>query len=25
MFAAMIGALVAYQFLIVPYFTPYVR
>jgi peptidoglycan/LPS O-acetylase OafA/YrhL len=25
LFAAMIGALVAYQFLIVPYFTPYVR
>jgi peptidoglycan/LPS O-acetylase OafA/YrhL len=25
MFVAMIGALVAYQFLIVPYFTPYVR
>jgi hypothetical protein len=25
MFAAMIGALMAYQFLIVPYFTPYVR
>jgi peptidoglycan/LPS O-acetylase OafA/YrhL len=25
MFVAMIGALLAYQFLIVPYFTPYVR
>jgi hypothetical protein len=25
LFVAMIGALAAYQFLIVPYFTPYVR
>jgi hypothetical protein len=25
LFAAMIGALLAYQFLIVPHFTPYVR